>query len=123
MSGMSDPPLAAYTRFVNTRGQKEGSDEVGGVKVDRYRLRLDRKDDPRDYRLWIDPRTGWPVKLEGTGKVGVPDGTGKEVPCDYTTTDDRYEWDVPLDEKLFSLDVPPGWEAGDGPPELRPRKK
>jgi outer membrane lipoprotein-sorting protein len=118
-----EPPLAQYTRFVNTRGARDGTDEIGGVKADRYRLRLERKEDPQDYRLWVDPRTGWPVKLEATGTVLLPDGTGKESPAPYTLTDDRYEWDVPLDAKLFDLGVPAGWEAGDGPPELRPRQK
>lgn len=114
-----EPPLAQYERFVNTRGAKDGRDVIGGVKADRYRLKLERKEDPQEYRLWVNPRTGWPVKLEATGTVSLPDATGKESPVPYTLTDDRYEWDVPLDAKLFDLDVPAGWEAGDAPLELR----
>ncbi|QDU19270.1 hypothetical protein [Urbifossiella limnaea] len=118
-----EPPLAQYERFVASRGAKDGTDDVRGVKADRYRLKVDRKDDPQDVRLWVDPRTGWPVKLEATGTVQMPDGTGKDTPAPYTLTDDRYEWDAPLDAKLFEVEVPAGWEAGDVPPELRPRKE
>jgi hypothetical protein len=118
-----DPPLDRFNKFVNSRGRKEGADDVGGVKADRYHLKLDAKADPRDYRLWVDPRTGWPVKVEGKGKVDMSGLFPNEPWPDYTLTDDRFEWDAPLDEKLFGLDVPPGWELGDGPPELRPRKK
>ncbi|MFO0796022.1 MAG: hypothetical protein U0804_01020 [Gemmataceae bacterium] len=118
-----EPPLAQYERFVASRGAKDGTDDVRGVKADRYKLRVERKDDPQDVRLWVDPRTGWPVKLEATGTVKLPDATGKVVAVPYTVTDDRYEWDVPVDAKRFDLEVPAGWEAGDGPPELRPRKE
>ena len=118
-----DPPLDHFNKFVNARGRKEGADDVGGVRADRYKVVVERKEDPRDYRVWVDPRTGWPVKVEATGKVDLKDLFPGQPPADYTITDDRYGWDVPLDEKLFRLDVPPGWEAGDVPPELRPRKQ
>jgi hypothetical protein len=113
-----DPPLDHFKKLVNARGQKDGTDDVAGVKADRYRITLDPKADPREYRLWLDPRTGWPVKLEGRGKADMRGYSEKEPPADYTLTQDRFEWDAPLDEKLFSLEVPPGWDVGGAPWEL-----
>lgn len=118
-----DPPLDHFNKFVNSRGRKEGADDVGGVEADRYRITLDHKDDPADYRVWVDPRTGWPVKVEARGKVDMTGLDPKAPPADYTAVDDCFEWDVPLDEKLFNLEVPPGWELGDGPRQHRPDKK
>lgn len=118
-----DPPLAHFNKFVARRGKMHGTEKVGAVEAARYHIRLESKDDPRDYRLWVDPRTGWPVKVEGKGTVDMTGLDPKAPRPEYTITSDRFEWDTPLDEALFSLDVPPGWEVGDGPPELRPRKK
>ncbi len=118
-----DPPLDHFNKFVNTRGRKEGTDDVGGVRADRYHIKLDDKADPRDYRLWVDPRTGWPVKVEAKGKIDLSGAIPGEKEGDYTLTNDRFEWDAPLDEKLFSLDVPPGWELGDGPRMAPPERK
>lgn len=118
-----DPPLDYFNKFVNSRGVKEGADDVGGVKADRYRVVVERPADPRDYRMWIDPRTGWPVKVVGKGKVDMSGLDPKAPPADCTITDDRFEWDAPLDAKLFSLDVPPGYELGDGPRMAPPKRK
>ncbi len=116
-----EPPLDHFNKFVNARGVKEGVDLVGGVKADRYRVASGGKGEAREDRMWIDPRTGWPLKLEGKGKADLTGLDPKAPPAAYTLTSDRFEWDVPLDAKLFDLAVPAGWEAGDVPPELRPR--
>jgi hypothetical protein len=62
------------------------------------------------------------VKVECRGKADMSGLEPKAPPADYTSIDDRFEWDAPLDEKLFSLDVPPGYELGAGPLMARPGK-
>lgn len=56
-----------------------------------------------DWTVWIDPRTDLPVKI----RVERTDMAPK-----VTKTLTHFSWNVPLDPKLFDLDVPPGYRLG-----------
>jgi hypothetical protein len=51
---------------------------------------------PDRFKLWVDVKTGLPVRIEATDE-------------NQSITYDRFVWDQPLDEKLFSLEVPQGY--------------
>ncbi len=51
---------------------------------------------PSEFKLWVDAKTGLPVKIEASDE---------RVSAVY----DHFVWDQPLDEKLFSLEVPEGY--------------
>ena len=122
-----ESPLAHFNRFLGLPGEKEGVDEVAGVKADRYRVRPPRRpgpNEPDEFRVWVDPRGGWPVKVETRGKADLTGSHGPAAPrADVVITDDRFEWDAALDAKLFALDPPPGWTVGTEPWELWTLKK
>jgi outer membrane lipoprotein-sorting protein len=51
---------------------------------------------PDRFKLWVDVKTGLPVRIEATDE-------------NQSITYDHFVWDQPLDEKLFSLEVPQGY--------------
>ena len=56
-----------------------------------------------DVTIWADPQTSLPIRVEQTSEGAVLSTINASV----TMTD--FQVDVPLDESLFSLDVPPGY--------------
>ena len=56
-------------------------------------------------QLWVTRNDGTPVLAEVEGKVDVNSTFAQKVRCEYTDI----QWNVPLEESLFNLDVPEGW--------------
>jgi hypothetical protein len=76
---------------------------------------------PEDFaaRFWIDVQTQLPVWIE----VGI---VLKGSPVRTTHIQDQFEWGVPLDESLFTPEIPADYEVhdhepGQRPPEPKPR--
>jgi outer membrane lipoprotein-sorting protein len=120
--------LAVVTDFTNRQGSDNSKDEIPREFFTDLRSRLlDAKKDPRVKReslgekvidgrraigfryfdttgvmtLWGDPKTGLPIRVEETFAIS---GVGKKTMIDF-------EFDVPLDESLFSTDPPAGYAA------------
>jgi outer membrane lipoprotein-sorting protein len=111
--------LDSLNKLAGRPGEKAGEEDAGGVRTVKYKVTVDApKGAPRDWSVWVDPKTGWPVKLRAAGKVAVPQADGKEKEVPYTLTLDRFEWNAAFDEKLFSLATPEGYRAikGIAPP-------
>jgi outer membrane lipoprotein-sorting protein len=58
-----------------------------------------------DVTIWAHPKTSLPIRVEQTSEGAVLSSMNVSV----TMTD--FQVDVPLEESLFSLDVPPGYTA------------
>ena len=68
-----------------------------------------------DMKIWVDPKTKLPVKI----RIGVNSRLGskpEDRPFDTQMTFEQFEWNKRLDPKLFSLDVPKGFEVKKGRP-------
>jgi hypothetical protein len=73
-------------------------EETDGRKCRVYRVKSRAKDAadllvPDQFKLWVDAKSGLPVRIEANDEHEA-------------ITYDHFVWDQPLDEKLFSLDVP-----------------
>ncbi len=64
-------------------------------------------------RIWIDAETGLPVEICRTTKESDP-------PFTMTVTMSHFEWNVPVDESLFSLTPPAGYEVEHKNSDLKP---
>lgn len=115
--------LDALNKLAGQPGERVGEEDVGGVRATRFKVTIGGPKDARqEWAVWVDPKTGWPVKMQSAGTVAVPqdDGTDKEVP--FTSTLDRLEWNAPFDDTLFALDPPEGYRPvkGIAPPFADP---
>jgi outer membrane lipoprotein-sorting protein len=84
---------------------------VGNEKVDGKDTRKFRCDHPTGhYLIWVAADTDLPVRVDmSDASAGTKDATK------ITLSD--FEWNVPLDESLFTLDVPKGYElVSESPP-------
>ncbi|TWT84294.1 hypothetical protein CA13_57710 [Planctomycetes bacterium CA13] len=75
--------------------ERLGEKEIDGRKVVGFHIRSQ----PHDFSLWGDPETGLPVRLEMTSGM---EGSVK-------TTFSDFEFNVDMDESLFSLEPPAGY--------------
>ena len=89
----------------NLRGGTEeqlGTRDFDGRKALGFRV---HKDD-RDYSVWVDSRTGLPVRIETETGAGTG---GNGLKARITLTD--FQFDAELDESLFSLKFPKGYSV------------
>lgn len=103
---MARYPLDFYALFRDFKDGKEerlGDKQLNGIKVTGYRVTRplgigDQPDMP--LTLWVDSTTSLPVEAEVTA-----DGDTMHIT--------HFKWDQPLDEKLFSMDIPAGYKIQD----------
>jgi outer membrane lipoprotein-sorting protein len=76
-----------------------GVKTIDGRAAEGYRF----KTGAADVTIWADPKTSLPIRVEETSEGAVLSTMNVSV----TMTD--FQVDVPLEESLFSLDVPPGY--------------
>jgi outer membrane lipoprotein-sorting protein len=85
--------------FAKVAKLREGAEEelgqrvIGGRTVSGFRGRLEGS----EWVIWADAQTGLPVRMEGTSPLAAPGW--RMVMTDF-------QWDIPLDESLFSLTPP-----------------
>ncbi len=89
-------PIRDLRRLADQQGKSVGEQRIGNVKAKGIRSTLDG----REITVWIDPDTKLPLRIET-----VVETAGQKT----RVTLDEFAFDVPLDEKRFSLDAPPGF--------------
>jgi outer membrane lipoprotein-sorting protein len=77
-----------------------GAEELDGRKCQVYQVKGRTKAFmvPDQFKLWVDAKTGWPVKIHA-----------EDAKVRFSVTYDQFKWDEPLEEELFSLKVPQGY--------------
>ena len=78
-----------------------GRKEIAGRVADGFRVDTD----DQNNTFWIDPQTRLPVWVEFGSKPGY-------TPLMNVVMTD-FEWNVPVDESLVSMTLPPGYEQND----------
>jgi outer membrane lipoprotein-sorting protein len=121
--GQETPPglLESLNKLAGQDGEKVGDEDVAGTRATKFRLKRDEpKGGAEEWFVWIDPKTGWPVKMQNTGKVALTQENGQEKMVPYTLTLDKFEWNAKFEDKLFSLDAPTGYKSvkGIAPPVI-----
>jgi hypothetical protein len=106
----SRPPFDLYAWFHDFKDGKEerlGDKQLDGKKVSGFRItrsplatQADGAQVNLSMTIWVDPATNLPVDAEG-----AEDGR----PFHIT----NFQWDLPLDEKLFAMDIPEGYKIQD----------
>jgi len=121
--GKETPPslLDTLNKLTGQDGEKVGAEDVGKVRANKFKVK-GVFDKGEEWFVWIDPKTDWPVKMQGTGKSSITQEDGKEKEVPYTLTLEKFEWDAKFDDKLFSLDPPAGYRKfkGIAPPVDNP---
>ncbi|MCA9193278.1 MAG: hypothetical protein KDB03_16015 [Planctomycetales bacterium] len=81
--------------------------EIGGVTA----VGIVVEDSGITYNAYVDPKTNLPLEMEGERMVSFPDGQGgvkEQLVKELWTT---FIFDEPLDEKLFSMQLPEGYSV------------
>lgn len=90
-----------------------GEQEIDGRKVEVFalpKLNVFGLDKAESVTLYADPTTSLPVRIEVVAqKAGEPVGPGGRPSNGMALTFEKFEWDAPLPDELFSLDVPAGY--------------
>ncbi|MEX0612114.1 MAG: hypothetical protein WD229_08330, partial [Pirellulales bacterium] len=74
---------------------------------------------PQQMRLWIDPATRLPVYYEVVAK-NVDTTPGADDSAHYTARCSNFKYDVALDDSLFALTPPDGYElTSEGAPQTQ----
>jgi outer membrane lipoprotein-sorting protein len=111
-------PLDQIRNIKPKDARQQGEEEINGQKAIVY---LVEKIDffgiksRGEMRIWVDPKSELPVKIH----IGVNTRHGSspdDRPFDTVMTLEQFEWNKPLDPKLFSLEIPEGYEVRQGPP-------
>jgi hypothetical protein len=79
--------------------ERLGTEQVDGKDTTKYRC----EHPSGHYLLWVDAKTNLPVK------VVVSESRDDAAPAVIVTMT-NFQWNVPLDESLFTLDIPAGYE-------------
>jgi outer membrane lipoprotein-sorting protein len=77
-----------------------GTEDLDGRKCQVYQVKGVTKAFmvPDEFKLWVDAKTGWPVKIHA-----------EDAKARLSLTYDQFKWDEPLKDELFSLKVPKGY--------------
>jgi hypothetical protein len=101
-------PVAAMRKIVRNGAELVREEEIAGRVAQVYRLKkfdFFFQSDPGangdSATLWVDRETRLPVRIEL--KTATLDGAASEIVFD------EFQWNAPLDPKLFSLTPPPGF--------------
>jgi outer membrane lipoprotein-sorting protein len=107
-------PLKWLAELTNENVELIGEEDLGGQKVQAYRLKkidyplgVGKIDENKTNRVWVDPKTGLPVKIV----VNYFDTLNNRNTEDVY---DNFRWNEPIAEELFSFAVPDGFKAADG---------
>lgn len=111
-------------RSLPSRAEKElGMREMDGRKVLGFLVSRDRVGELKNIEVWVDAKTGDPVRLEGEHEVNEP-VTGPDGatvgPNGTTLTKTRtvhrvmtnIKFNVEMDDSLFDTNPPQGWSVG-----------
>lgn len=92
--------LDALLEVKDNTAKALGEEKIGGVAAKKYEVAVGKPgaSGPDIYTLWLDPDTGYPVKVHVV-----------RWKSDFTNTYDKFRWNEKLDPKLFSLDPPEGY--------------
>jgi hypothetical protein len=60
-------------------------------------------------QLWVHRKDGTPMQAEIEAKIDVNPTFTQKVHLEYTDI----QWNIPLEESLFNLDVPEGWDLNE----------
>ena len=116
MENPTNPPLDIYRLFKDLRGDSLYPMGEGELEGRKYRRIFARIDSWNDAYLFVDPETSLPVRAEIIARM-----PGAEIFLIAVTTD--MQFDIPLDETLFSMDPPAGYQlvpSPDDPREMAP---
>lgn len=95
-----------------------GRQELAGRPVDVYALpgmKAFGMDHAEAVTLYADPETDLPVRIEVVvNKGGEPVGPEGRPATAVTLIFEEFEWNAPLADGLFSLDVPAGYTVVEG---------
>lgn len=89
-------PIGEMRKLAGKKGEPAGEQQIRGVKAKGLRV----TEDSKEFTVWIDPATDLPVRIDM-----VVESAGKKMSIMF----DELAFDVPLDEKRFSLEPPPGY--------------
>jgi outer membrane lipoprotein-sorting protein len=86
--------------IASDKAEPIGEKSIGGVRAQGFRVQQNGE----TLTVWVHPKTSLPLVIEQKFRAG-----DREV----TTTMTDFVFDPKLDDSLFSLDVPPGYELRD----------
>jgi len=89
--------LENFRNMSTNAGKPIGRKQVDGRELDGYKI----DENGKNMTIWADPKTHLPVRMEAT--VDMPMVPKSEVVMD------NFQWDVPVDESQFALEVPAGY--------------
>ncbi len=115
-SSANEPGFAFFLKLENFRGQADR--DLGFTQIDGRTARgfeIDMKkvvpdSFPGTMRLWADVETALPLRCEMT----ISDMLAG---ADMIQRLEYFEWDVPLDDSLFVVNIPENFQELEGPPE------
>jgi outer membrane lipoprotein-sorting protein len=83
-----------------------GLQTMDGKQVKGFRV----KDENYPYTYWVDPKSGNPIKIEIQQKISDYLNTEGKGEITFKMVMSDFQFDVPLDESLFSLTPPEGYK-------------
>lgn len=118
----NEPGFAFFLKLGNFRGQADR--DLGFTQIDGRTARgfeIDMKkvapdSFPGTMRLWADVETALPLRCEMT----ISDMLAG---ADMIQRLENFEWDVPLDDSLFVVNIPDDFQKLEGPPEKSEAEK
>jgi len=111
-------PIEQFRKIRPEDASRLGEEQVSGKKTIVYQVEKFEFMGIRakgEMKIWVDPATELPVKI----RIGLNSRRGSKAedrPFDTVMTFEQFEWNKPLDPKLFSLEIPEGYEVKKGPP-------
>jgi outer membrane lipoprotein-sorting protein len=102
-------PIEQLRQLKDQDAERQGDEELDGRKVQVYRLKgLDlfmargKVEEGESAKLWVDPRSGLPVRL--ALESSIPSGKGKAV-----VVLSSFTWNEPIAPEMFRMEVPEGF--------------
>jgi outer membrane lipoprotein-sorting protein len=83
-------------QLANKNGEPVGEKSIGDVRARGFRV----KEDGQTMTVWVDPKAGLPLRIESAGSIGS---------SSIKTTFSEIKLGVPLDDAIFSFDIPRGY--------------
>ncbi|HEY2760966.1 MAG TPA: hypothetical protein VGI75_09485 [Pirellulales bacterium] len=106
-------PMSILTKLTDKNAEFIGDETLEGRKVRAYRL-LPGEFQLQDWKIekgdvvkvWVDPSSGLPIRIEGDF---LDPNANQKVHALY----DLFQWNQPIETKLFELEVPQGFKLQD----------